>query len=434
MICLLLILSVAYGQTTLGAYNAAVSACVGANNAAVQGGLCYRLRYPVGSVPAGGVQGLFALSSGLAQNNAGDVKIPYAAIAGAKWINANSATAPDFRFAGAGLVWLYAGTGIYCDRDANAGFTDPSPNAGSDTLCYTAASKATPNEDCILGFVRAGQSNFNPVNITTTSNLHSVGITEQSGIYNQNCYVKASTNTASDPTVPGSGGRTVGEWRAKCDIAIRNINNPFVVADYSASPSTTRFRVWDLFSNANLTTWGVNNCDADTKQRVGIQVSGICFVCLSGFHSSFSIKIWVIAAGAVGVAGTVPTQTARGGDDAIRLNSLNNLTYSRTVTCVYDDSSSVQGTVSADRKVAATFANAALLPASFSGASLGIVRINFGFSCARTVGGTNRLVEVRWDPDFEADQSNAPVSPAPASASSLSVSIVLMLLAIALFL
>jgi hypothetical protein len=71
-----------------------------------------------------------------------------------------------------------------------------------------------------------------------------------------------------------------------------------------------------FLSNANLTAANILNCDADTKQRVGIQ-------------------IWVIAAGAVGVVGDVPTQVARGGDDAIRLNSLNNLTYTRTVTCVY---------------------------------------------------------------------------------------------------
>jgi hypothetical protein len=48
MIALFLLFSLALGQTgILGAYNAGVSACVGANNVAVQGGLCYRLRYPV---------------------------------------------------------------------------------------------------------------------------------------------------------------------------------------------------------------------------------------------------------------------------------------------------------------------------------------------------------------------------------------------------
>jgi hypothetical protein len=77
--------------------------------------------------------------------------------------------------------------------------------------------------------------------------LHSVGITEQSGIYNQYCYIKAATNTATDPIVPGTGGKTVGEWRAKCDVKISNINNPFIVSDNAATGSTTRVRVWELF-------------------------------------------------------------------------------------------------------------------------------------------------------------------------------------------
>lgn len=207
-------ITVALSQS-LGSYTASQAACVGANNTVAQGGVCYRLRFPPNQVPAGQAQGLFAASAGVLTNGNGD-KIPYAAVAGAKWLGTSQTqTNPttNFRAAGAGLVWLYAGAGLFCDRDGTAGYQDPALTAGIDSSCYTAAARNNPNQDCILGFVRAAQSNFDPVSITSNSNVFTVRIRETNGVYDQSCYVKAAVNTNTDPTVPGSGGRTVGEWQ-----------------------------------------------------------------------------------------------------------------------------------------------------------------------------------------------------------------------------
>ncbi len=398
---------------SVGAYDANVAACYGSNAAAVTGGGCYRLRYPLGQVPSGEVQGFFGASAGLLRNAAGD-QFPFAAAAGAKWIaNPASASNPtaDFRYVGAGIVWLYRGMGITCDRDGTAGFQDPSGVAGTDTLCYTAANRAAAT-DCILGFVTPEQATFNPVNITTGSNFYSVGITESTGLYNQFCYIKKDVNTTANPIV---SGRPLREWSAKCDIDIKGINNDFKVSDFSATPSTATFRVWDLFSDSNLAAASITGCAADSKQRVAIQV-------------------WAIAAATVGNVGDIPPTVQGTTDDSIKLGELNNLTFNRQVTCFYNDSVTATGAATSDRRVAGSFFRANALPASLTGTGLGVVRFNFAFDCPRTTTGLNRLVRILWDPEFALDQTAAPVTSAPATAAILHVSVLVLLALFALLL
>jgi hypothetical protein len=278
-------------------------------------------------------------------------------------------------------------------------------------LCYTAANRGATT-DCILGFVTPEQATFNPVNITTASNFFSVGITESTGLYNQYCYIKKDVNTASNPTV---SGRPLREWSAKCDIDIKGINNDFRVSDFSASPSTATFRVWDLFSDSNLAAASIIGCAADTNQRVAIQV-------------------WAIAAATVGAVGDVPPAVTGTSDDNVRLGALNNLTFNRQVTCFYNDSFSQAGAATSDRRVAATFFRANALPTSLTGTGLGVVRFNFAFDCPRTTTGNNRLVRVLWDPEFALDQTAAPVTPAPSTAAVLSLSMLGLVVMLALLL
>jgi len=335
-------------------------------------GGCISLDYPAGQVPTDQNQGLFAASSGLLG------QFPYCAVGVAKRTKSTSSQIEgdtvvngidNYNLFGAGLIWVYRGLGVICDRDSTPGFQDP----GQDQACSDAKTATT---DCILAAVVPEQANWNPVQSSLIGRVGKVTVSDKTGLFLQECYLKG--NGTADEV---QSGVTLGNSNTKCDITVNNVRNTL------AWPATS-----DILINA-----------------AGIQGCGV-----ASDHQHLAIQVYVASAG----ASTTPVTS--GTSQALALGLATTLKWNTKATCTYQDGTTVQGNVIADTKTVPT--NTVPLGNGASRATI-VSRINFVFSCSRAspVTSTNVLDRVFWDPEVQMDPSSVPVSASGLAASMIAL-------------